>query len=538
MPFKITQYPAKVGFNDGDLFDVSSFDGVTTYTSEKMTALQLKTYLNSSLINNLGNSDQTLISHRTIFGASLYNLQMYDIINLDVECDLFDIKSQGISSISANEYRVLAPTQLLEFTTLKIKEGLVDNSLKVLRIKDVTNEVEFIDLDTIYEKTSNKGIANGYAGLDGGGKVPSSQLPSFVDDVLEFADFASFPVSGETGKIYIALDTNKTFRWSGSVYVEISTDSNIYNIDGILTGNRIVDVNNNTISFINSDIFTVSGEDIQLTTVSGISLNTVNITLTATSTQINGGLQINTTTPSVVGQVWTATGILGQGSWQASSGASSVGAVDIVQTSDGSGLFKDGGFKFEKLGTIDAISFRSNSYGANTYALRASATITQMNAISSLSWQLNGVDKMAMDSSGNVGIGIAAGSSGSKFFANGNAVTNGDHFIASRIANIALTGSIATNFAIRQDGTGKTTLNGIAGIRLEFAQGGVLKGFWDSAGNLVVGNDTDPAVDKLHVVGSVNTTTVYKVGGVTGFTGTGAYTNFTIVGGIITNATV
>lgn len=55
------------------------------------------------------------------------------------------------------------------------------------------------------------------------GKVPASQLPSFVDDVLEFADLASFPIPGEGGKIYIALDTLKTYRWGGSVYAEISS---------------------------------------------------------------------------------------------------------------------------------------------------------------------------------------------------------------------------------------------------------------------------------------------------------------------------
>jgi hypothetical protein len=73
------------------------------------------------------------------------------------------------------------------------------------------------------ESTSNKGQANGYASLDGSGLVPSSQLPSFVDDVEEYADLASFPGTGETGKIYVALDTEKTYRWSGSAYVEIST---------------------------------------------------------------------------------------------------------------------------------------------------------------------------------------------------------------------------------------------------------------------------------------------------------------------------
>lgn len=72
------------------------------------------------------------------------------------------------------------------------------------------------------ENSANKWVANGYAGLDGTGKVPSAQLPSFVDDVLEFANLAGFPWTGESGKMYVALDTNKVYRWSGSAYIEIS----------------------------------------------------------------------------------------------------------------------------------------------------------------------------------------------------------------------------------------------------------------------------------------------------------------------------
>lgn len=60
------------------------------------------------------------------------------------------------------------------------------------------------------------------AALGNDGKVLSSQLPSFVDDVLEYNNMASFPATGESGKIYVAKDTNKTYRWSGSTYVEIS----------------------------------------------------------------------------------------------------------------------------------------------------------------------------------------------------------------------------------------------------------------------------------------------------------------------------
>ena len=54
------------------------------------------------------------------------------------------------------------------------------------------------------------------------GKVPSIQLPSYVDDVVEEAAINNFPATGETGKIYVATGTNKTYRWSGSTYVEIS----------------------------------------------------------------------------------------------------------------------------------------------------------------------------------------------------------------------------------------------------------------------------------------------------------------------------
>ena len=72
------------------------------------------------------------------------------------------------------------------------------------------------------EASANKGVANGYASLDATAKVPASQLPSYVDDVLEYANLAAFPATGEAAKIYVTLDTNKTYRWSGSAYVEIS----------------------------------------------------------------------------------------------------------------------------------------------------------------------------------------------------------------------------------------------------------------------------------------------------------------------------
>lgn len=68
---------------------------------------------------------------------------------------------------------------------------------------------------------ATKAQANGVASLDGSGKVPSSQLPGFVDDVLEYANLAAFPGAGTAGILYVAADSNLSYRWSGSGYVAI-----------------------------------------------------------------------------------------------------------------------------------------------------------------------------------------------------------------------------------------------------------------------------------------------------------------------------
>jgi len=54
------------------------------------------------------------------------------------------------------------------------------------------------------------------------GLIPAVVLPSFVDDVIDVANFASLPTVGESGKIYSTVAERKIYRWSGSTYVEIS----------------------------------------------------------------------------------------------------------------------------------------------------------------------------------------------------------------------------------------------------------------------------------------------------------------------------
>ena len=100
------------------------------------------------------------------------------------------------------------------------------------------------DLSATYIATTEKGSNNGVAELDANGKVPSSQLPSYVDDVIEgyyyngaFYEEAAHTteITPETGKIYVDLSTNKSYRWGGSVYVEIA-QAEIHKYVGTITG--------------------------------------------------------------------------------------------------------------------------------------------------------------------------------------------------------------------------------------------------------------------------------------------------------------
>ena len=115
--------------------------------------------------------------------------------------------------------------------------SLTGNADKVLTVNDTEDGVEWTTPVTqVYVDTQDSLLqdqidlkANGMAVNQSltlkadliNGLIPASQLPSYVDDVLSFPDLISFPALGEDGKIYIAVDVNKTYRWGGSSYVEI-----------------------------------------------------------------------------------------------------------------------------------------------------------------------------------------------------------------------------------------------------------------------------------------------------------------------------
>lgn len=134
-----------------------------------------------------------------------------------------------------------------------------------VELGNVTNDAQV--------KRSEMGVAKGVATLDENGLVPSSQLPSFVDDVLEFDLKDHFPTTGETGKIYVAKDSNLTYRWSGTQYIEISaslalgeTSSTAYAGDkGKDVADKLAKVRNTQLSHIkDTDTFSATAEKVSL----------------------------------------------------------------------------------------------------------------------------------------------------------------------------------------------------------------------------------------------------------------------------------
>lgn len=96
------------------------------------------------------------------------------------------------------------------------RTGQVNITKDNIGLGNVTNDAQV--------KRSEMGQASGVATLDTSGKVPSTQLPSYVDDVIigEYYNGEFVGLTGETDKIYVDNSTNKTYRWAGDRYVEIS----------------------------------------------------------------------------------------------------------------------------------------------------------------------------------------------------------------------------------------------------------------------------------------------------------------------------
>lgn len=100
----------------------------------------------------------------------------------------------------------------------------VTNRNKFLNELEKVLDAKFSDKEIVDKVIESIGEVGGIATLDDSGKVPSEQLPSYVDDIIEYDTYEDLPTPGEGGKIYVTTDNNLQYRWSGSTYVGINED--------------------------------------------------------------------------------------------------------------------------------------------------------------------------------------------------------------------------------------------------------------------------------------------------------------------------
>ena len=107
-------------------------------------------------------------------------------------------------------------------TKMKVGDGVNTFADLPYIADDLTASAIITALGFTPADSAKVGIANGIASLDDNGKIPTAQLPSYVDDVIEVDGIDNAPETGEAGKIYVDTATGKTYRWGGTMYVEIS----------------------------------------------------------------------------------------------------------------------------------------------------------------------------------------------------------------------------------------------------------------------------------------------------------------------------
>ena len=228
--------------------------------------------------------------------------------------------------------------------------------------QSITNWNDLANYWRLYLITSSNVSVTGYtdyrefgkfAGVDAN-KVPSAQLPSYVDDVLEYANLAAFPATGATGVIYVAIDTNKTYRWSGSAYVYI-TSGGVDSVNGLTGVVTLGTMSSQDATAVNIDGGTIDGTVIGGTTKAAGSFTA----LSATG---------NTTLGDASTDTVTVNGYMGVGGAGGSDAGITVVSNELVGTSQKGALFSP---TFSSAAT-------NTAYAAMTYPQTAISSATHV----------------------------------------------------------------------------------------------------------------------------------------------------------------
>lgn len=156
------------------------------------------------------------------------------------------VTHNGLNTLTAEEQAKLDSVEFGATRDQVASEVAYDNAISGLLSEDIQNSID--ELSATKLNLIEKGHSNGVASLDSNGLVPSSQLPSYVDDVLEYATYADLPVTGEEGKIYVVIadetsgGNTSSYRWTGTVYAMVSNTLTAADVKALYESNA--DTNN------------------------------------------------------------------------------------------------------------------------------------------------------------------------------------------------------------------------------------------------------------------------------------------------------
>ena len=209
---------------DADLTAIASLsgtNGLLKKTAADTWILDTNTYVTSSGVTSVGGTlpivssggNTPTISINTATTTTSGSMSSTDKVKLDSISANANNYAHPTSGVSAGTYKSVTVD-----TNGHVTGGTNPTTVSDYGLIDVYTKTESNTSLALKVNNSEKGVANGVATLDGSGKVPQAQLPGYLDDVVEYANYAAFPGTGTAGIIYIDISNGKQYRWSGSAY--------------------------------------------------------------------------------------------------------------------------------------------------------------------------------------------------------------------------------------------------------------------------------------------------------------------------------
>ena len=241
-------------------------EAVELTTTDNQTQIDVKFAKNTEVITELDDTETLLVSNTSN--------ELKTITALNLKSDIILTAGSNLSYGTDAASNTLSLDGSITSTTLSTGCVWSGNAIPANKLSDGSvSDTEFQRLNSLTSailQTADKNVASGVCPLDVNGLVPTSNLPGSVSDIIEAANFASLPAMGDPLKIYVTTDNNKSYRWSGSTYFEISESL----VLGTTNGTAYDGASGQT----NADNIALKQDQLTFAGLSGLTLTTVGST--------------------------------------------------------------------------------------------------------------------------------------------------------------------------------------------------------------------------------------------------------------------